>query len=575
MRTILSNKYFALIFPGIFAAMLLNFSCAGNRPAREAIKPAARIVQDSTEIKILTSVYSLKIDKKNVWAEFFNSADEKYTAFPIAVELPAAKSNLAGENSYKWKIEGNQLRCEQFSGDSLMSKFEIAFFENCFSVKFFVHPPDSGVGVNFFRRENESMDSLGWRKFFSPEPDDYYSRNPQIDIRTDRDQQWKFSPAPLNLSFLSSAGWFSVGLVDLPDATIFAFKNKSLWLDIPWEKNPSDRKKLYQLPELLISCNRTQWDGIRDFSEFIFQQKKFDQQHRKEIPNWWKQPLISPHGDRLLNQFTADDERYTLNWVKIFVDSIRSTWIDTNFIFILDGKWNHVYGDPTPGKNFSDLRKFIDWCHRHGIRVILSWKAWIIEPDTKAVLWGLHDGEFCDATHHLFSAYVDSCCKMMLGDETSQLNADGIQIDGLFLTPNPVTTEFENPGLGIGIKEAYRYLAEFYRRAKYHKSDALIISNAIDPHFYHIQDMVLLQDDWDNKLRREKRARIIINSLPGKLINAGAATMYNELAPYHFATAAIYGMPAIHYSDSFADGKISDKNKNFIRQAIQFAAHKP
>ncbi|NOZ60874.1 MAG: hypothetical protein GXO74_04260 [Calditrichaeota bacterium] len=569
-----SNKFFGPILPVIFAAVIY-FSCASNRPPSEEIKPATTIVQDSSEIRITTPVYFLKINKHNARAEFFNSVQKKYTSFPLAVQLPAPKSDSRAESSFKWQIKNNFLSCQQFSEDSLILKMEFAFFENCFSVKFSVHPPDSGVGVYFFRRENEAMDSRGWSEFFSPEPDDYYTRNPQIDIRTDRDQQWKFAPAPLNLSFHSPAGWFSVGLTELPDATIFAFKNKSLSLDIPWEKISAAKNNFYQLPELLISCNRSEWDGVRDFSRFILQGNKSQQKRSEKMADWWKQPLVSPRGDRLLNQFTADDQRYTLDWVKTFVDSIRSTWIDTNFIFILDGKWNRLYGDPTPGPNFKNLRNFIDWCHVRGIRVILSWKAWQIEPDTKAVRWGLHDGEFCDATHHLFSAYVDSCCKMMLGNRPGQLNADGIQIENLFLTPNPVTADFENPTLGMGIKEAYRYLGEFYRRAKLHKPDALIISSAIDPHFYHIQDMVQLQDGWDNKLRREKRARIIINALPGKLIDAGAVTMYNKIAPYYFATAAIFGMPAIQYSQSFADGKIADENKNFIRQAVQFAANKP
>ncbi len=575
MATILKNKFPISILTTAIAIILFLASCSTNIPRNKVLKAEAEISQDSSFVTVKSRFYSLKINKKNALVDFFNGDGKKYASFPLSVLTNELSAQQPKDHSIKWKVIDNHILCEKFIRDTLTEQVELKFYDKSFSVKFSVQPLVSGVGVYFFRSTDKAMETDAWSEFFTPEPDDYYAQNPQIDIRTDRDQKWKFAPAPLNLSFRTPAGWFSAGLLDLPDATIFSFKENSLWLDIPWEKVIVEKDKLFPLPALVITCNNSEWDGVRDFSEFVIQKKFAGNIEAKNFAAWWKNPIVSPHGDRLLKGFSADDPRYTLDWVKSFVDSIRASWLSSDFILIIDGKWNKVFGDATPSKKFAELRQFIDWCHERGIRVVLSWKAWKIEPDSRAVLWGLHDGEFSDATHHLFPAYVDTCSKIIFGDQKGQLNADGIQIEDLFLTPNPAASDFENPALGMGIKEAYRYLAQFYRRAKFHKPDALIISSAIDPHFYHVQDMVLLQDDWDNKLRREKRARIILNSLPGKLINAGAATMYNKLAPYHFATAAIFGMPALQYSDSFADGKISAENKNFLKLAVLFAANKP
>ncbi len=103
-----------------------------------------------------------------------------------------------------------------------------------------------------------------WDQYFSPEPDDYYSKSPAIDIRTDRDQQWFQTPAPLNLSFNTEARWFSIGLAQLPDASIYTFKNNSLWLDIPWEKlNITDQ--IHWLPSFVFTFNKSPWDAVGDY----------------------------------------------------------------------------------------------------------------------------------------------------------------------------------------------------------------------------------------------------------------------------------------------------------------------
>ena len=113
---------------------------------------------------------------------------------------------------------------------------------------------------------------------------------------------------------------------------------------------------------------------------------------------------------------------------------------------------------------------------------------------------------------------------------------------------NPAQTD---PNLGIGFKELYRYMALFYERAKKYKPECLIIGNAVDPHFGNVQDMISISDDWDNKLRREKRARIINQALPDKLICGDSIDMYNSIAIYHYMTSAIYSVPTIYYFSEF------------------------
>jgi hypothetical protein len=396
-------------------------------------------------------------------------------------------------------------------------------------------------------------------------------------VRVQRDQQWVFTPAPLNLSFKTAAGWFSIGLAELPDASVYRFKDKAIWLDYAWQKLRLSVGQLYRFPALVFTFNESPWEAVGDFSNYIRTNYQVrTKPSRTEIkPDWWRNPLVSTWGEQTIQRITSNHPQFTTDWVQDYVKQQEAALACPTFTLIIDDNWSRAYGDPHPSNRFRNLRALIDSCHSQGHKVILFWKAWKVEASSIATDFNLLDGEYVDASHQLFESYVDSCCQILFSSDSTGLNADGIKIDYLFLARNPATANYANAANGMGIKEVRRYLEIFYRQAKKYKPDALIMSTAIDPHFSDVQDMVRINDDWDNKTIREKRARIITQALPEMLINGDGVDMSVKIANYHFVTSMIYGVPSIQYLTRYPDGGIESMDKLMFSQLLQLYAQKP
>jgi hypothetical protein len=175
----------------------------------------------------------------------------------------------------------------------------------------------------------------------------------------------------------------------------------------------------------------------------------------------------------------------------------------------------------------------------------------------------------------MFESYVDSCSQILFSNEPEGLNADGLKIDYLFLVRDPATANYFDAAKGMGFKEVRNYLEMFRQKARSYKADALIMGSAIDPHFSDVQDMVRIHDDWDNKTRREKRARIITQAMPGVLINGDAADLSQHIANYHYITSSIYGIPNFQYLTRFQDGGMTPEIQSQTKHIIKLYQEKP
>ena len=558
--------------------VFINISCH-YQPKLSIIKtPALDITETGDCFEINAERYHLKINKINGLATLNNHRNEQYTSFPLAAISSLNNNRESGNLKYNWNKKSKTISGEMWIADSMLQQFSIRFNKEFFTVKFDTKPSlPSPPGVFIFRNQQRGFDTSQWSQYFSPEPDKYFKENPAIDIRVDRDQQWKFTPAPLNLSFETPAGWFSIGLIELPDATVFSFRDSGIWLDYPWQIIEPDENNFYQLPSLVFTFNESPWEAVSDYSDFIYENsgENLSKPSNQKKPVWWLNPIVSPRGEQKLLQISAADSLNNSEWIKNYILKQLLKLSVKNFNFILEDKWCEFYGDPQPSSRFRELRALIDWCHERDIKVILSWKSWKVERGSLAATLGLADGEYCDSTHPLFQTYVDSCCEFMFGEDPDFLNADGIQFDDLFLVRDPAVSQFADPPTGVGIKEAHHYLKTFYQSAKKIKPEALIIGTAVDPHFANVLDMTRINDDWDNKLRREKRARIILAALPNVLISADAYEMVNSIALHHYVTGAMYGIPAIHYLENFSDGKINEETNRCINTLLRFSQQKP
>ena len=560
--------------------VLLNFAFffAIQNVYAQKSKTKFNIQEKPDEIIIQSPRYLLSINKFDADCQLKNEQNAAYTSFPLDIEFNPGEDRQRNALDYRWKIQGKKIILSAFQNSMVVKEAIISCDDNSFQIQLGCNIPASAdYGIFLLHRNGLGFDTSGWEEYFSPEPDDYFRSSPTVDVRVDRDQQWSFAPAPLNLSFKTPAGWFSIGLAELPDASIFAFRQESLWMDFVWKKNYRQVNQMYWFTPLIFTFNDSPWQAVSDYSaqvvsKYVHQNKNSENETK---PAWWTNPLVSTWGEQTVQHMTANHSGFNSEWVRWYVQAQETALDDTSFTLIIDDNWSRAYGDPHPANRFRELRSLIDWCHERGHKVILFWKAWKVEAGSIAIGMNVIDGEYVDSTHPMFESYVDSCSQILFGNSPEGLDADGLKIDYLFLVRDPATANYFDAAKGMGFKEVKNYLAMFRQKARSYKTDALIMGSAIDPHFSDVQDMVRIHDDWDNKTRREKRARIITQAMPGMLINGDAAEMSQQMANYHYVTSSIYGIPNFQYLTRFQDGGMTPEIQMLFNHVIKLYRAKP
>ena len=529
----------------------------------------------SNQIIIDGEKYSFSISKFDGIATLSNRAGDIYTSFPLHAQLSNHTGTLSSPQ-IDWHVKDQQIKIEISKQGILYQEIMIKPHPSAIEIKFGINFTPEDKGVFFFKKGDIGFENDSIEKTFSPEPDDYYSSTPQVNVRVDTDQQWAFAPAPLNLSFQTKAGWFSIGLAKLPNASVFAYKEQAIYVDYPWHHIKPPAQGFYWLDPLVITFNESPWEAAHDFQSFLTDQKLIadNTDKVKNRPAWWFYPLVSTKGEQIIQEITNDHDEYKSEWVKNYIINQEAALDSINFNVVIDDKWVNAYSDPHPHARFGDMRQLIDWCHERGHKVLLSWRAWKIEANSFVIKHNIGDGEYIDATHPMFEAYADTCCQILFGNGEGQLNADGLKFDDLFLVREPFHATYNDPALGMGVQELHYYMKMFYKYAKKYKPTSLISSTAVNPYFNDVQDMVRINSAWDNKLRREKRARIAANTLPNTLIDGDATDMYSKIALYHYITSSIYGVPSIQYLTRFHDGEFSDKIKEMITQILKLSSKK-
>jgi len=414
--------------------------------------------------------------------------------------------------------------------------------------------------VNIFCFDQGGVDTNGWIKMFTPEPDQfYYDSEVGIDLLQFRDHKRYFAPAPLNLAFQTPAGWFSVGLCKLPDATRFVFTNNYFYMDYIWSKMDIQSDTLYWITPLCFTFNQNEWQGIIDYRNYLINHEYIvdPTMEERNIPQWWMEPLVCTWGEQGADGIAYAAAGFDYTWVKSYVEQQEQKLGYRNFTLILDDKWQKYYGDPNPAPGrFDYLRSLIDDLHAKGHHVLLWWKCWHAEPGSLPYQMGITDHTLIDATHPNFVDYVQQSTYKMLSSDPECLNADGFKMDYIFDVRDPLrATAYGNPSLGIGLRELYRYMKVWYTEAKKIKPECLITFSGPDPHFAAIQDMTRLNDgdrthsttNWQN------RARVSSLAAPNLLIDGDGWDMYHDLIFPHLVTSSVYGVPSLYFLSKFSD----------------------
>lgn len=433
-------------------------------------------------------------------------------------------------------------------------------------------------GLQLFSFKGYGFDRAGWTKMFTPEPDIYYSNSSaMVEVRQDVDGQRFFAPAPLNLSFQTQAGWFSVGLCQLPDATGFQFQNSHIFIGYPWSKMKLPDDQFYWITPICFTFNQSEWDAISDYRKYLLQNKYASDIpiEKKQIPAWWMNTLICTWSEQCVDTAAQASPRFTPEWVKQYVLGQEKALKLNQFTVIIDDKWQRKYGDPRPdASRFAKMRELIDWIHSRGHKVLLWWRCWFGESGSLPDEMGLLDKGYIDATHPLFEKYVRQAMRTMLGNGPGELDADGLKVDYIFDVRDPTTATYAQPSVGMGLREVYRFASLWYREAKKVKKDCLITFSGPDPHFSMVQDMARLNDAGRDSLQRQYRARVSALSSPNLLIDGDGADMFVPLADYHHIVSSAYGTPSLYNLTYFSDGPITENMHRVMGKIFHLAAMK-
>jgi len=436
--------------------------------------------------------------------------------------------------------------------------------------------------VNLFCSDSGGVETNGWTKMFTPEPDNFYSSGEVgVDLLDTRDGKRYFAPAPLNLSFQTPAGWFSVGLCELPDATRFVFSSNYFFIDYAWSKMEVPTNQLYWITPLCFTFNEDEWQAISDYRNYLLNHEYIvdPSMEERNIPQWWMEPLVCTWGEQLAQGIWMGSPGFNTNWVRGYVQQQEEKLGYQNFTLILDDKWQKFYGDPNPDPNrFGDLRDLIDELHTSGHHVLLWWKCWHGEPGSLPQGMGITENGLIDATNPQYIDYVQTCMDKMLGDGPGCLDADGFKMDYIFDIRDPQQgASYADPSEGIGLRELYRYLDIWYTEAKQVKSECLITFSGPDPHFASIQDMTRLNDGdgTHTTYRWQNRARVSSQAAPNLLIDGDGCDMYRELLFPHAVTSSVYGTPSLYFLTEFSDGQpITDEELEITGKIFSLAAMK-
>jgi hypothetical protein len=556
------------LFSTFLTATLFMLSCSSQKN----MTLQSTDLSEKTDLIEMQGVdYRAVIDKENAILQIYNQSGKLYTRIPLAAQTAPTVSPLQSA-SRAWEISGKDVKLFYLEGPRKIQAVQINFFDDGFEIKFGIRfPVGEKTGIFCFKHGETGLDTEQWLDYFSPEADSYYDFPPEIDALANRDNQWIFCPAPLNLSFETPAGWFSVGLAALPPATQFSLKENALWLDYHWEKVARTNEELHWLVPFVFTFNHDEWKAVADYRKYLVNHNQLPVKPKGSVAaSWWRQPLLSTWGEQTVLNIPGKNSEFNSEWVKQYVSRQMQNYPNTSFTIIIENQWQTAFGDCRPDFRFKDLKELIQWCHQQNHQVILWWKAWTAEANSLAQNMEITDGDFIDATHSNFESYVKHCCEFVLGAADTSLNADGLKIADTYLLRNPEKANYQDSTKGIGLQELYLYLKTFYHQAKQVKPDALILGFAEAPQFEDVQDMVSINEDWDNKLRREKRARIITQALPNTLINGDASDLSSKIALYHYVTSTIYATPEIEYLSQFPDKTITPEFHEILKKLLGF-----
>ena len=321
----------------------------------------------------------------------------------------------------------------------------------------------------------------------------------------------------------------------------------------------------WQSPRLIMTFARDQYDVLRQHLDYCYSHGYLPRPPRRNPAAWWSEPIYCTwHDQTAMSNASAKDDKVGIskNAFEFCTQKLTDKWIrllEKNDckpgIVILDATWavNLNSGEPDTRK-WPSMRKWIDQCHKRGIRVFVWIASWSTEglPPEECVT---RDGKpiTCDITSPKYLRRFREMIRRWFSDAPDCLNADGIKVDGQLSVPTG--PGLRNHGGVWGLELQYLYLKTLYEEAKRHKPDVCISTFTLNPLLAEYTDMVRIADMYTTRLTAHEtmrhRAAMYRIAQPQAVIDTDGQLAHYTLDDYNseLAEQAKVGVPTLYAAE--------------------------
>lgn len=327
----------------------------------------------------------------------------------------------------------------------------------------------------------------------------------------------------------------------------------------------------WESPRLLFQFGKDQYDCLRKYCRFLERQGAIARPAKGQGYSWWKKPIFCGWHEqvavalkRLRDQKISKTETETGR--DMFNECTQKNyrkWVDTLLdkqvpigTVIIDAAWQRRLGSFAVdiGK-WPDMRGFVQYCHRHGLKVMLWIQAWSMEG-LRARECMRKDGTAVagDPTSAAYRKRLENGVEFMLSDQAECLNADGLKIDGT--VGIPIGYGVKNHRGIYGFELQHHYLEVVYQKAKSVKKDACISLYIANPYFRDVCDVVRVGDLYSVQGRpvdtMKERARVMQIAMQGKPIDTDGTFRFTMAENFlaEFKEQARIGIPTIYQAET-------------------------
>ncbi len=549
-------------------------------------------------------MYSYKFNPSDLFLTLYGKNGGYIMDLPLNARINFGGKDLFFVNPCVKNEDGKIEITEENPCESLSEiKLTATFYEDCAVISF---EALAKTDFNLFELELFRKGSLGIKmvdclEWFSPQPRNYDGINRAFNKRfSDCSLDGYFSPAPLNFTVGNSNGLVSFGLLDLPNSYEYRMTTRlGVIVEKPCGHILTAAGEKYKSPRLILSFPSDEYEGISLFRKKLADFGVIDEKSEHVSYDWWKRPTAVTYGDEMMlfqhNWFNDDDldsEAFNEEWLYDWLHRAEKRLGNTEFTVIVDAFWQYrSTPEALPDvSRFPNFRRFIDYCHERGHKVLLWSTPYLCNIDlpfeSLAEKYDMLAPDFfseesprvkkIDFTSDNAEAYLKEICEKFFGDGEGALNADGVKLDFLTCQHNPEETAYKNASNGIGVKEAYRFHKLYSEAARAVKPDVLINTSVCDPRFENFASANRLHDIQKVHSEREIRARVSSLACPNLLIDSDGAIMISDWVKETYISAVVYSSPSVYYIDRFHNSvSWSDEEMNSLGALVSLAAKKP